>query len=254
MKKLNISLLLFLNAFLMFLPVWGQNQIEISEINIKKTGIYFWGQSYNIDSTQAILESRDELIAQITEQIDNNSNLNSNSDIIVKNINYFSKKIEGVFKSIAYVEKDFVKNILGANSTLNIVNIKYSNNSEIQIDSTKIIPIIYTDTHTNSNNEKIQNLTLLDRFLKCNTGQELRDLILSQEKENTIIYNWNSKTYQEKVSSDSFYIVLIDPETKEIVAFLDKGNEIRNNLKAPYNVFKVNSELNKYIQVWIQIL
>lgn len=254
MNRFNISLLLFFNLLLFGFVVNAQIPIEISESQIKKSGTYFWGQSYNIDSTQAILESRDELIAQISEQIDKNSNLNSNSDIIVKKINYFPKKMEGVFKIIAFVEKDLVKNILKENSSLNIVNIKYSNNSESQIDSTKINPINYTDTLTNSNYEKKQNLTLLDHFLKCNTGQELRDLILSQEKENTIVYNWNSKAYQQKVSSDAFYIVLIDPETKAIVAFLDKGNEIRKNLKAPHNIFKINNELIKYIQVWIQIL
>ena len=254
MKKLNISLLLFLSAFLMSFPVLGQNQIGISEIQIKKSGIYFWGQSYNIDSTQAILESRDELIAQITEQIDNNTNLNSNSDIIVKNINYFPKKMEGIYKIIAYVEKDFVKNVLIENPTMNIVSIKYSDKSEIQSDTTNIIPIIHSDTLNNFKKETDQTVTLLDRFIQCNTGQELRDLIITQEKENTIVYNWNSKAYQQKVSSDAFYIVLIDPETKAIVAFLDKGNEIRKNLKAPHNIFKINNELIKYIQVWIQIL
>lgn len=258
----KISLFLFLIIFFTFLSVLGQNQTEISEIHIKRSGIFFWGQAYHVDSVQAILESRDALIAQITEEIDNDSKLNSNSDIFVQSIKYFPKELEGVFKVIAYVEKDLVQNVISENPSLNIVNIKYSDHSEKQIDFTENSTIIDYDSSSNfideesqnSWNEENQNVTLLDRFIQCDTGMELRDLILSQESKNTIFYNWNSRTYQEKVSPAPFYIALIDPETRAIVAFLDKGNEVRKNLKAPYNSFKINYELKKYIQVWIQIL
>lgn len=251
-----IIFILLLNPARLF----SQNQL--SELEIKRSDNYYWGQAYNLDPNQARLDARDDLMAKISNQISKSTTLNGKSDILVEYIQYINKPVEELTKVIAYVSIKDVNNIKENKRPLQVSEIKYTEanpsvKNENPVEKTtqpdeskppeeKTIPIIKTNTSTNEN-------SLIGRLIACNTGDELRMLLIKEEDKNTLIYNWNSESYRKNVSSKSFYIVFINPKDNKIIAFLDKGQSARKDLKNEQRIFNT-SEYQNMIQVWIQLL
>jgi hypothetical protein len=244
--------------FLVFLnPAKLISQNQPNEIEIKKSGNYYWGQAYHADTNQAKNSARDDLIYRISNQISNVTTPNTKSDVMLKYIKYIYKPVEELTKAIAYVSKEDVSNIIDNKKPLIVNEIKYSE-MNTPSDSVNIIKnqIIGNEYNEQLNKKEIttpKESTLLDQLVDCNTASELQSLLKKGEILNSLIFNWNSKTYMKNNSSVNFYIVLINPENNKIVSFLDKGKTERNDLKNN-KIVKFEVEQQKMIQVWIQFL
>ncbi len=240
------------------------SQNQPSELEIKRSDSYYWGQAYNADADQARLDARDNLISKISNLISNSSTLNAKSDILVEYIQYMNKPVEELNKVIAYVRIKDVNNIRDNIQALQVNEIKYTeansivnnetpvekatNANESNPEEEKTSPVVKTNTPTLTTEN-----SLVGKLIACNTGDELRLLLLKEEDKNTLVYNWNSESYRNNVSPNNFYIVLIDPKYNKIFAFLDKGQSERKDLKNGQRVVNT-SEFQNMIQVWIQLL
>jgi hypothetical protein len=254
-----IILILLLN------PSRMVSQNQPGEIEIKRSGNYYWGQAYNADSIQAKLEARDDLMLRISNQISNSDALNDKSDIMVKCIRYINKPVEELTKVIAYVTREDVTNIIENRQPLIVSEIKYTeaiNTSGIENPIEKSTPSLENITIEQKAEPIVKNdipsssteNTLIVRLITCNTGDELRTLLKNEEDKNTLVFSWDSKSYRTSVSSENFYIVLIDPIDNRIIAFLDKGKSERKDLKNEQRKIYIVSEYQNMIQVWIQLL
>jgi hypothetical protein len=237
-----------------------------SEIEIKRSGKFYWGQAYDADSIKACLDARDDLMYKISSEISGTNKLISNSDVIVKCIKYVIKPVEELSKVIAFVYKDDVRNIAENKSVLCIHELKYTEQEKTKknsaLDNGQIINPSKTEpnhdhgmkNNPTTNKSELPVLTsLLERLKKCNTAEQLMTLLKKESQNNKLIYSWDSELYRKKVSSENFYIVLIDPIDHHIIAFLDKGLLQRKDLKNGGQVL-IESDINKWIQVWIQIM
>jgi len=271
--KIWTGIILFL---LLLNPVKLISQNQPSELEIKRSDSYYWGQSYNVDPNQARLDARDDLMSKISNQISKSSTLNGKSDILVQYIQYINKPVDELTKVVAFVSIKDVNNIKDNKQPLQVSEIKYTEanstiNDETPVEKTanpneskpieeQTTPIVTTIAPTQTITlaptitpaPTIEN-SLLGRLIACNTGNELRMLFAKEEEKNTLIFNWNSESYRKTVSSNNFYIVLINPNNDKIDAFLDKGQADRPDLKNEKRIVKT-SEYQNMIQVWIQLL
>jgi hypothetical protein len=259
MKIYVIILLMLLNSAKLI----SQNQL--GEIEIKRSGKYFWGQAYNTDSNIAKVDARNNLMDQISAQISNSTILNTNSDLMVKSIKYIYKPVEELIKVIAYVTKVDVTNIIKTSQPLIIRELKYteaktntnnkrpSDEPNFQPENKTVVNKAESISKENITSPQIEN-TLIDQLIACNNGDQLRRLLKKEEDKNTLIFNWDSKTYRKTVSSENFYIVLIDPKDNIIIAFLDKGESERKDLKNGQRIINIGAEYLNMIQIWIQLM
>lgn len=257
--KNNICIILFI---LILEPISLFSQNKPNEIEIKRSGKYFWGQSSNSDSVKAKLSARDELMYKISNQY---SNANLKADLMVKLIRYYIKPIEDIYKVIAYVPQINVSTIIENKSALIISEIKYTE-ATVPTISKEVPDKTAPQSIDNLNDVKpettITNLKeatsvetdLLTRLISCNNASELKKLIKTEVDKNTLVFNWDSKNFQKRVPSDNFYIVLIDPLTNNIIAVLDKGKLERINLKTKQKVVISGYDNQNIIQVWIQLM
>lgn len=266
MNKIIPKIFIGFTMFLLLLnPLRLVSQNQPGERELKRSNLYFWGQAYNADSNQARLDARDDLMSRISNQISNSSTLNGKSDLMVKSIRYINKPVEELTKVIAYVTKEDVSNIIENKQPLIVSEIKYTEASSalniknpvekptLPIENKPIVqkaePIVKKDVLSSSTEN-----TLIVRLIACNTGDELRNLLKNEENKNTLIFSWNSKSYRKSVSSENFYIAIIDPSENRIVAFLDKGKSERKDLKNGKRIINIEPEYQNMIQVWIQLL
>lgn len=265
MNNITVKIYPGLIIFLFLLnPARLISQNQPSELEIKRSDSYYWGQSYNADPNQARLDARDDLISKISNQISNSSTLNAKSDILVEYIKYINKPVEELTKVIAYVSIKDVNNIKDNKQTLQVNEIKYTEANSVALSESSVEktinpnerkPIIEKPTpiiKTNTPSLTTEN-SLIGKLIACNTGDELRMLLIKEEDKNTLVYNWNSESYRKSVSSNNFYIILINPTDNKIIAFLDKGQSERPDLKNEKRIVKT-SEFQNLIQVWIQLL
>ncbi|MDY0278246.1 MAG: hypothetical protein RBQ97_09210 [Acholeplasma sp.] len=263
MKNNTNQLLSYLILVILFNPIYLFSQEQPDERKIKGSKEYYWGQAYNQDSTKACMEARDALMLKVSNQISKSSNLNAKSDIMVKCIRYMYKPVEDLIKVVAYVPIVDVTNIIENKEPLIIKEIKYTEEETTSvIESPKEIgtssieePIedVPNEIIVIKDNPVTENLSLLDQIIACNTAYELKMIIQREEKKNTLIYNWDSKPYRKRNSSEPFYIVIIDPSDNKIIAFLEKGKTVRKDLKHPSRTINILSEYQNYIQVWLQL-
>lgn len=266
MNKIGSKIFIGFTMFLLLLnPLRLVSQNQPGEREIKLSNKYFWGQAYNTDSSMAMLGARDDLMSRISKQISNSGTLNGKSDLMVKSIRYMYKPIEELTKVIAYVTKEDVTNIIENKQPLIVSEMKYTEVStamnvtnpvekptlpiEKKTIDQKTDPIVKKDILSSPT-----EYTLIVRLIACNEGDELHSLLKSEENKNTLIFNWNSKSYRKSVSSENFYIVIIDPNKNRIVAFLDKGKSERKDLKNEQRKINIEAEYQNMIQVWIQLL
>lgn len=271
-SKSNTRLLGFFIFIILFNPIYLYSQEKPDERKIKRSGEYYWGQAYNADTTRACMEARDDLMQKVSNQISKSSNLNAKTDIMVKCIRYIYKPVDDQTKVIAYVPIGDVTNIVENKEPLIVNEIKYTEEEATSIidrpeenaaSPTIIEEAIVRNIEDVIDNQKVidnqyntvtKNFSLLDQLIACNTANELKSIIQREEKKNTMIYNWDSKLYRSRVSSEPYYIVIIDPINSKIVAFLDKGNANRMDLKHPPTTINILSEYLNYTQVWLQLL
>ena len=265
MIKITPKIFIGFTAFFLLLnPLKLESQNQIVEREIKRSDNYFWGQAYNADSSQARLSARDDLMTKISNQISNSGTLNNRSDLMVKSIRYIYKPVEELTKVIAYVSREDVTNIIENKQPLIVTELKYTEEGNVlkikdsvgkpslPVENVrsdqKTEPIIKTEILSSS----IES-TLISRLIACNTGDELRTLLKNEGNKNTLIFSWNSKSYRKSVSSENFYIAIVDPNENRILAFLDKGKSERKDLKNEQRIIKIDSEYQNMIQVWIQL-
>jgi hypothetical protein len=185
--------------------------------------------------------------------------------LMVKYIRYKYKPVEELTKAIAYVTKENVDNILKNKEPLLVSELKYTeentpvniesptdkitqpieNKSEVQESSSIVIKNLLSDSN---------NITLIEKLIACDNGDELHALLDIEENKNNLIFSWDSKSYRKNVSSENFYIALIDPNDNKIVGFLDKGKSERKDLKNQQRIINIGLEDQNIIQVWIQLL
>lgn len=260
--KVYIHIVLFI---LLLIPFSLISQNKLDEIKIKRSNDYYWGQAYNADSSLARLSARDDLMFKISNQISNSGTLNSKTDLMVQHIRYIFKSVEELTKVIAYVSKKDVSNIIGNKETLLVNEMKYTEtNTTSSIENPiekaprpienkpieqRTKSIVKIDMPSSSN-----GTALIDRLIACNTGEELRTLLKNEEYKNTLIFSWDSKVYRKSVSSENFYIALIDPTNNNIIAFLDKNKSERKDLKNNQRIINIEREFQNMKQVWIQLL
>jgi hypothetical protein len=94
--------------------------------------------------------------------------------------------------------------------------------------------------------------SLLESLVACNTSIELGTILEKEKLNNTLIYSI-SEAFRKINSSEKFYIVLIDPNTKKIVSFFDKGNSERKDLKYGKKFINIENDAKNLIQLWIQL-
>ncbi len=264
MSKTIVSnhLLLFLS---MLIPISLFSQNKIDEIQIKRSNHYYWGQAYNADSSHARLSARDDLMFKISNEISNSGPLNAKTDLMVKSIRYLSKTVEDLNKVISYVSKTDVSNIIEGKVPLNVHEIKYTeaNNTLNAENSTESAHQLIDKKNEEPKKEQVAKedakssskvKLLIDRLIDCNTGDELHTLLKSEESMNHLVYSWDSSVYQKRVSSENFYIVLIDPATNNIIAFLDKPMWGQKDLKNSQRVINIERNYQNMKQVWIHLL
>ena len=254
-------LLVFLLSAILMVPHRLSSQEQPNEIKIKRSGDFYWGQAYNKDSLQAKQDARDDLMYKISGEINKSDNLTSNSDVIINRLQYLFKPVGDLYKAIAYVLITDVKNVSENKSSLNVIELQYTEDTTKMDDkvSNKSTAIRKQASSVEQENtivtdiasEPIVTTTLLDRLIACNTAGELRTILQNEASNNSLVFNWGSKSYQNKVSSDPFFIALINPEDERIVAFLNKGKGERKDFKNPQRTIETSQEYLNCIQVWI---
>lgn len=280
----------YFNISIIFLFVLSTCNISAqTELEIKTSGKYFWGQG--IDNTEELSKkaARNELMEQISINIPNNQKLNSKCDIIVDSIEYISFSRGPKVRALAFVEKVLVNNITTTNE-FDVVQLHYTekkndalltnqnqpNNTEIQTinDSlNKIIVLSKTaveqpiqqsnqenvDTmHFNNcskSNDKYENLKnqseILQFLLKANNINDVSDLLRKKRSNGSLNYDiYGNKT----ISSDRNYLLIFDPLDGQIIAFLDKGiTPNRINLKNNEKIDNFTLTYKKMRIIWIQL-
>lgn len=256
-------------------PMNVLSQHHLSEKEIIRSGKYFWGRAVSVDSILAKQEARDELMLQISNNIDLPDELNEKSEIFINYISYFVKPVEELSRAIAYVPIENVTKVINNNAPLLITPMKYSeaqtsskervddNNSSSEIDIQKITTsggnqnIISKSPEIINKKEEYNGATntLLDRLIDCDNGSELGRILIEEESLNNLIYNVNSAAFRSKNISENFYIVIIDPSNNEIISFFDKGSSNRKDYKNNNDnkSLSIESDYKNMIQIWIQL-
>jgi len=234
------------------------SQNQPNQLEIERSGNYFWGQAFNIDLIQTKLEARNDLMYRISNQLLNYSELNTKFDLMNKYIKYFHKPVEEYTKVIAYISKADVQNIIKNSDSLKQNQIKdsvdkISNYNENKKARTTLQLVDKPLEKKSESSAPVEN-ELLIKLISCNTSDELYDLLIKEKHKNTLIFSWNSKSYENSASSENFYIVLIEPSDKHVIAFLEKAKSLRNDLKNTLKNVNIKHEYLNKIQVWIQLM
>ena len=98
-----------------------------SEREIITSGAYYWGQAVAENEETAKNTARDELIAVITNDLQEDIKALPNSEVLVNGIEYFSRPRGPRILAIAYVEKQNVEMFLKGEQLI-ITEIKYTEN------------------------------------------------------------------------------------------------------------------------------
>lgn len=255
--------------------VFCQNQSNTDlEKEIKVSGKYFWGQSINDSLEKTKLDARTDMILNISATIDNNSLLNSNSDVFVNGIKYLSIPRGKKIRVIAYILKSDVSNIVNQKQSLNIIEIKYKETPVIDTITEK--PNSYNidlnkvkskndSSNNNINKDKIINSdntnqlkadtiytgnVIVDKIIQSKFIDELYGVLEKEKLKGRLVYSLRSESF---ANIENCYIIVINPADKKIVAVLDKGNMKRKNF---INNEAVSDIYNKYLNmkyIWLQI-
>jgi len=249
---------------LLFCPVILLAQNAPSLRDIKTSGKYYSGDAYDYDTIKAKDAARNELMSDISKKIQNVNSFNGKSEILVKYIQYLVKRLgdDGYTKVVAFVPVENVTRIIENKELLLVTEIKYT---EAQTSSKKersqIKPTTVSDekgevqnTEPDTKNDIVPSVpsTLLARLVACNTSVEIGKILEKEKSSNTLIYSI-SEAFRKINSSENFYIVLIDPDSKKIMFFFDKGSTERKDLKYGKKAMSIDNDAKNLIQVWIQL-
>lgn len=269
--------LFFITAFLFFNMLFSQ---EVSQKEIKRSGLYYHYQSYDELESKAKETARRALMSLVTQEV-LGIDMSNISKVYLNHIKYFVLPMQGEIKVIAYVLKTDITNDEFKEKELKIVEVKDTSienenekpkivNRNVSMDSSKeILDVEYKSekvvvanknadninketgqiTAIETDTNKSKALSILEQLVTCTTNQELYNKLRRFNLEGKLRFVWNTKEYRKKMSSDNFNIVLVSNETKEIIAFLKKNS--LTNLKDNNHISK--SEFNQYKQVWIEM-
>ncbi len=255
----------------LFFPIALLAQDVPSLKEIKRSGRYYSGDADGYDTLKIKEAARTELMSVISKQLKDISSLNGKSEILVKYIQYLVKLLgdDGYTKVVAYVPIENVTQIIENKETLQVTEMKYTDaplkfGSEERPDKPEDISdlktkvpekiaeseVSVTEIKKDPNPSAIG--TLLERLVACSTIVELGTILESEKSNNKLIYSV-SEAFRRINSSENFYIVLIDPVTKKIVSFFDKGSAERRDLKYGKMSMNIENDAKSLIQVWIQL-
>ncbi len=272
MSKLYTTI--FLQGFVIWLlicPVVLLAQDIPSLKDIKRSGKYYSGDSDGYDTLKVKEASRTDLMANISKQIKDVNSLNGKSHILVKYIQYLVKSLgdDGYTKVVAFVPIENVTRIIEGKEPLVVTEIKWTEASEASknkkiADKSTEVPEVKPQVHEVKAEEQVTHVeikneivpsapkTLLESLVACNTGVELKPLLDKGKADNKLMYS-TTEAFRRINSPENFYIVLIDPVTRKIVSFFDKGNSERKDLKSVKKSINIENDAKNLIQVWIQL-
>jgi len=245
---------------------------EVSQRDIKRSNLYYYYQSFEKNVEFAKETARKGLMSLVSREVLETTNISNISEVHVNKIQYFVLPLQEETKVIAYVLKtDVINNAGGKEFTVVVVkdmekvNDKKIKTPQIVSLETKPPPIIIESKSNKKKkgiikNKKIKEtqvesfkknkgLSTLEQLISCDTDIELYKYLRKYNFEGKLRYSWDSKKYQERASITNHDIVLIDKDTKKIVAYFEKSN--KTDLKNNKQINQFN--FNNYIQVWIEM-
>ena len=205
--------------------------------------------------------ARDDLMYSISRSIDKDLKSYSKSDVFVNGIKYVSFPRGSKIRVIAYILKSEVKNIQ-KEPELNVVQMNYKEDSlykggkdysvgniKENKTATKQEEIKPIENKGTNSYKKINNI--IDYIIQSKNIKDISDTLMKEKLKGKVMYDAFTKSilYPEKC-----YLIVFDPFTGAIMAFLDKGTgKSRTNLINNILVEDFLETYNKMTIVWLQI-
>ena len=266
MRKSGVLIfsLFFLHVFL-----FGQEQV-ITELEIKTSGLYYYGQGIGENEEKAKEESRHELILMVTNDIRPDGKLKPEKDFLANGIEYIFFPRGDKIKSVAYVLKTKVKEV-NSSGKLQISQIYYEDKSntnepkisENQAEKTQKIsnssvlskeintPVTKKPTKAmQSIPETNSDMGIVKKLLTFNNITDLAPVLRDMSAKGLLVFG----DISSMMNPENYYFVIFSRENGEIIAFLDRGStNTRINLLNNSSVedFSLTYKTKKI--VWLQI-
>jgi len=234
----------------------GQNATNnISEKEIKTCGLYYWGQSMDFNLEQGKLDARDDLMQTISHDIPGSQKLNSHSDILIKEINYFIKELGSKYKAVAYVKKSCVYNIIDPNKQHEVLEMKYTEKDSVNKENETKPEVNTQPTKEEKKDPESNKFQLPPILLNAITYKNINDLypfLKSEKMKGTLVYSFNQKSFDS--SPEKVYTIIFDVDTGEVYAIVDNKSNPQINIisNSAYNVSGLKSR--KINNLWIMLL
>lgn len=291
--SIRISYPLLIIVIFFILPsIYLNAQSELTvekELEVKTSNNYFYGQSVGDSKEKAKQEARDDLMQTISLDIQLQTKLNVQSDIIIKGINYGIRPRGNKFLVLAYIPKDSVNN-QQPGPKLEVVQLKYtesnktiaqsgatnsevkeiekgtknqqpeSNQTEQPSPDNNINSAFGKAKQTDENKQALRELNTENRtsneaklfaIVQKASLKEVGDELKQLKFKGILTYGQYSS---ETLYPDRCFLLIFNPKDGNIEAFLDKGGSIGR-----IDLFS-NSKIDNFIQtfnnsniIWIQV-
>ena len=226
---------------------------EISEKEIKTSGLYYWGQSMDLDIEQSKLNARDDLMLSISKEISDSPELNSKSDIFVKEIGYFVKEIGSKYKTVAFVKKSSVSNIDNQDQQMDILQLQFSEKDPVSTENkTENVSQLMEIEKQNIYPGDLEIPPLLSKAITYENINELFLFLKSENRKGLLVYSSNQETFIS--SPETIYRIIFDTDTGEVLAIVDTKASPQINIinNSVFNDSELKSK--KYTNLWSMLL
>jgi hypothetical protein len=276
MSKIISILMFFLLSIYSFSQDISSN--TILEREIKTSGNYFWGQAIDDSLEKAKLEARNDLMSNISDNINNSPSLNSNSDIFVNGIKYASFTRGSKLRVLSYILKSDVSNILTKKEPLKVIEMKYKESTvKDSVSEQKKVKDQFNTQTTNDltdqneplivnplqqNQVKVQVLpskfitlsgtgnSILDSIVIIKTVDGMHRLLEQAKKQGKLMYSNRKGAF---FNTDDCLILIINPDDGSIKGVLKKDGSSRINLLTKELVTSFENQFKNMVYIWVQL-
>lgn len=256
---------------LITMGLYAQEDVREKELSIKSSGDYFYAQYTGENAEEAQKMSLEGLIYTIAENHEIDINV---LKVKVTGIEYLTWPVGPKIKTLAFVRKDAVNNLLTDKKPLQVVPIEYSEKQETD----KIVPAKNTAPEKTAaqkspNNENDIAVNESDNFYPVQQTEKSSSVIAEdgslvsqiqsvqsiesllrwlaiQKNDGLLVYG---RKDDFPTSYKKCYVAVISPEKDMINAILSPEDPVRKDIKSNKKIESIEKEYINMSAIWIQI-
>jgi len=206
---------------------------------IKLSGMFYYGESINADTSVAKKLARTELINQIANvYLNNRKYFSFDSVLVVSNIKYCLSSYGNRYLAIAYVGKDVCDSNRG--NGLNIVKVNFTESEQI----TGSTSALY------KTRRKLIQKNVIDSLSEIHSADDLSRNLLKYASRNRLVFS-TKESLVDNVGD--CYIFIVDRDKKYVIGCLNFEKPFRRNLIDDSLVRDYRSEFPNSNFIWVYV-